>query len=123
MHAPRLSKLHRPFPTQARITQGGLLKKIVEGIGDLVTQANFDCCAGGITLQAMDASHVSLVALCLEKDTFDCFRCDKNISLGINMSSMGKVRPRRPLRVSLPSNVSSPHIANRYSGAATMRTR
>merc|ERR1711935_792687 len=38
-----------------------------------------------------DSSHVSLVGLLLRADGFDHFRCDRNISLGINLGSMGKV--------------------------------
>jgi proliferating cell nuclear antigen len=34
---------------------------------------------------------VSLVALLLRADGFDHYRCDRNISLGINLTSMGKV--------------------------------
>jgi len=37
---------------------------------DLVTDANFDCSNTGITLQAMDSSHVSLVSLMLRRDGF-----------------------------------------------------
>ena len=73
------------------MTEGGMLKKITEAMKDLVTEANFDCSATGISLQAMDSSHVSLVALLLRADGFDHFRCDRNISLGINLGSMGKV--------------------------------
>ena len=40
---------------------------------------------------SQDSSHVSLVALLLRADGFDHFRCDRNISLGINLSSMSKV--------------------------------
>lgn len=40
-----------------------------------------------------DSSHVSLVALLLRADGFDHFRCDRNVSLGINLGSMGKVSP------------------------------
>ena len=73
------------------MTEGGMLKKITEAMKDLVTEANFDCSTTGISLQAMDSSHVSLVALLLRADGFDHFRCDRNISLGINLTSMGKV--------------------------------
>ena len=38
-----------------------------------------------------DSSHVSLVALLLRADGFDHYRCDRNISLGINLGNMGKV--------------------------------
>jgi len=73
------------------MTSGGMLKKITESMKDLVTEANFDCSTTGVSVQAMDSSHVSLVALLLRADGFDHFRCDRNLSLGINLGSMGKV--------------------------------
>jgi proliferating cell nuclear antigen len=36
---------------EARLLQGSLLKKIIESIKDLVTDANLDCSATGMTLQ------------------------------------------------------------------------
>jgi len=42
---------------EARLAQASLLKKILESLKDLVTDANFDCSATGIALQAMDSSH------------------------------------------------------------------
>ena len=50
---------------EARITQGSLLKKLIEAVKDLVTEANFDCSASGIALQAQNASSqlLSIVSL------------------------------------------------------------
>jgi len=76
---------------EATLKQASLLKKILEAIKDLVTDANFDCSAGGIALQAMDSSHVSLVALLLRQDGFEHYRCDRNLPLGINLGSMYKI--------------------------------
>lgn len=76
---------------EAVLTQGQLLKKILEAIKDLVNEENLECSASGVQLQAMDSSHVSLVTLLLKGNGFETFRCDKNISLGINMSSMNKI--------------------------------
>ena len=39
----------------------------------------------------MDNSHVSLVALMLRCDAFEPYRCDRNVTLGINMASMSKI--------------------------------
>ena len=39
----------------------------------------------------MDSSHVSLVALKLKASGFAQYRCDRNISLGMNLVSMSKV--------------------------------
>lgn len=41
--------------------------------------------------QAMDASHVSLCSLKLRSEGFDHFRCDRNISLGLNLGNLGKI--------------------------------
>lgn len=76
---------------EARIDQGGVLKKIMESIKDLVNEANFDCSSTGISLQAMDSSHVSLVALHLRREGFQHFRCDRTMALGINLASMAKI--------------------------------
>jgi len=76
---------------EALIGEGSTLKKLMEAIKDLVTEANFDCTSEGIALQAMDSSHVSLVALFLRSDGFEFYRCDRNMSLGINLTSMSKI--------------------------------
>ena len=85
------ASLTRPFPTEARIAQGSLLKKLIEAVKDLVTEANFDCSASGIALQAMDSSHVSLVAMQLKAEGFDHYRCDREMSIGMNMASLSKI--------------------------------
>ena len=76
---------------EARLEQASVLKKILESIKELVNEANFDCTGAGIALQAMDTSHVSLVGLLLRADGFDHYRCDRSLSLGINLGSMSKI--------------------------------
>jgi proliferating cell nuclear antigen len=39
----------------------------------------------------MDNSHVALVSMMLKSETFTPFRCDRNIALGINLTSLTKV--------------------------------
>ncbi|KAF2874816.1 proliferating cell nuclear antigen, N-terminal domain-containing protein [Massariosphaeria phaeospora] len=76
---------------EARLGQAALLKKVVDAIKDLVQDCNFDCNDSGIALQAMDNSHVALVSMLLRSEAFSPFRCDRNIALGINLSSLTKV--------------------------------
>ena len=45
----------------------------------------------GISLQAMDTSHVALVSLNLSMEGFEEYRCDQNVVLGINIANMSKV--------------------------------
>ena len=71
--------------------QGNLLKKIQEALKDIVTEASWNATSDGLSLQAMDDSHVALVQLTLRADGFEKYRCDRNISMGINMSSFSKL--------------------------------
>ncbi|KIE02035.1 Proliferating cell nuclear antigen, PCNA, partial [Metarhizium majus ARSEF 297] len=76
---------------EARLKQANVLKKVVEAIKDLVQDCNFDCNDSGIALQAMDNSHVALVSMMLSTKSFSPYRCDRNIALGVNLTSLTKV--------------------------------
>lgn len=76
---------------EAKLEQAALWKKIVEAIKDLVADVNIECQAGGISLQALDTTHVSLVALKLKASAFDPWICDRNVTLGLNMNTLGKI--------------------------------
>lgn len=65
--------------------------QVVDAIKDLVQDCNFDCNDSGIALQAMDNSHVALVSMMLKAEGFSPFRCDRNIALGVNLTSLTKV--------------------------------
>lgn len=52
-----------------------MLKKLIDAIKDLITEGNFDVSEAGMQLQAMDTSHVCLIALLLRSDGFEEFRC------------------------------------------------
>lgn len=76
---------------EARLVQSSILKKVLEAIKELLNEATFDCSDSGIQLQAMDNSHVSLVSLNMRSDGFDKYRCDRNLSMGMNLASMTKI--------------------------------
>merc|ERR1712086_436319 len=76
---------------EAKLTEGHILKKIVEAIKDLVTDVNIDVSPSGISLQAMDTSHVALVSLNLSMEGFESYRCDSNVVLGVNIANLSKV--------------------------------
>merc|ERR1712002_947870 len=83
--------LHISTMFEARLVQGSLLKKVLEAIKDLLNEASWDCADSGIQLQAMDNSHVSLVSLNLRAEGFDKYRCDRQLSMGMNLTSMSKI--------------------------------
>jgi len=76
---------------EASLAHAGLLKKILEAIKDLVVQTNFECTKTGVSVQAMDSSHVSLVSLRLRQEGFENYTCERNVTLGIDLPSMAKV--------------------------------
>lgn len=96
---------------EAKLEDAGILKKLIDGllsflsrkarpdqpalsttaIKELVTDANFECSEEGITLQAMDNSHVALVAVKLVQSGFKKYRCDRPMPLGVNVGSLTKV--------------------------------
>jgi len=76
---------------EARLEQADLLKKVVDSIKDLVQDCNFDCNDSGVALQAMDNSHVALVSMMLKAESFSPYRCDRNVALGVNLTSLTKV--------------------------------
>ncbi|KAJ7723463.1 proliferating cell nuclear antigen, N-terminal domain-containing protein [Mycena maculata] len=76
---------------EAKLAEAGTLKKLLDAIKELVTDANFECNEEGLNLQAMDNSHVALVAVYLEAAGFKRYRCDRPMPLGVNLSSLTKV--------------------------------
>ncbi|KDP46565.1 hypothetical protein JCGZ_08537 [Jatropha curcas] len=76
---------------ELRLVQGSLLKKVLDAIKELVKDANFDCSTTGFSLQAMDSSHVALVSLLLRAEGFEHYRCDRNLSMGMNLDNMAKM--------------------------------
>lgn len=76
---------------EAALEQASVLKRIIDSIKDLVEEANFDCAAGGISMQAMDSSHVSLVSMLLRPSGFQPYRCDRHLSLGMHIGNLAKV--------------------------------
>lgn len=72
---------------EARLAQSAILKKVLEAVKDLLNEATFECSDSGIQVQAMDNAHVSLVSLSLRSDGFDKYRCDRNLSMGMNIGT------------------------------------
>lgn len=76
---------------EARLIEGNVFKNIIDAIKDLVADTNLDCSEEELTIQCMDSAHVALVAVSLSQNAFEQFRCDRNLSLGINTGNMAKI--------------------------------
>ncbi|OBZ73429.1 Proliferating cell nuclear antigen [Grifola frondosa] len=76
---------------EARLSEAATLKRLLDAVKELVSDANFECNEEGINLQAMDNSHVALVSVKLEASGFKRYRCDRPMPLGVNLGSLTKV--------------------------------
>ena len=76
---------------EGKLQQSVILKRMLEAVKDLCKEVNFDCDGEGIRLHAMDSSHVALVSMWLKECAFTDYKCDKHISLGINVESLSKI--------------------------------
>lgn len=52
---------------------------------------NFECTSSGIAMQALDPALVALVSLLITQDGFEQYRCDRPMTLGLNLESLGKI--------------------------------
>lgn len=68
---------------EARMSDTTIMKRLMDAITCLIEDGQFDVSSKGMSLQAMDTSHVALVSMCLKSDAFDPYRCDRNLSLGV----------------------------------------
>lgn len=76
---------------EAKFKQADLLKKVIDALKDLVTEANISCSSNGMVMQAIDSGHVSLVSLCLTAEGFESYECQRPVLLGVKISSMAKI--------------------------------
>ena len=76
---------------EARVADGDLFRRIIDSVKDLVAKANLNCGTETMSLQAMDTSHVSLIYLSLSSESFQAYRADRNISLGLDIPALANV--------------------------------
>ena len=68
---------------EARLPEASIMKKLLDAITSVIDDGLLEVSGKGLSLQAMDSSHVALVSMCMKADAFEPFICDRNLSLGI----------------------------------------
>ena len=71
--------------------KSSIFKIIVDAVSEIVDTVVMDFGEEGVTMQAMDASHVSLCVLQLNKGGFDEYSCDSPKNVGVSLSNMSKI--------------------------------
>ena len=67
---------------KCEIFQAKVKDVIIDSLSSLVNEVNLEATSNGLSLQAMDSAHISLVSLNMK---------DKNTVLGLNLLDFGKV--------------------------------
>lgn len=65
-------------------------RDLVTAISTVVDEGTFSVTLDGISLRAMDPSHVAMVDFSLSKQVFDEYECDKPIKIGVSLAQMLK---------------------------------
>lgn len=76
---------------EASLTECKVFKHLIESMKDMVETVNLDCSSSGMSLQSMDGAHVSLISLKLRAEAFGHYRCDKAITMGLNLVNLAKI--------------------------------
>ena len=76
---------------EAHMLDAQVFRKIFEAAKELLEDASFDCTSEGLSLQAMDAIHVSLVSLELRAEGFELYRCDRATNMGFKVAGLLKI--------------------------------
>jgi proliferating cell nuclear antigen len=87
MGAKKLPSYH----VVARVSSAALFRKLIESISDLATDVNLDFTQAGVSVSAMDSSHVSLFDFLLPTSQMEQYSVKQEQSVGINVHNMLKV--------------------------------
>lgn len=68
-----------------------LIKRILESLGELVEQAEIKASERGLSIQVMDLMHVALADIFLSSSMFTKYRCDRDITIGVQLKTLVKI--------------------------------
>lgn len=76
---------------KAKLSGCSMLKKLMGSLKVLIEEANVICDSDGMSLQAMDSSHISLVSMNLKASGFQKYQCEQRRVLGLSLKSMAQI--------------------------------
>jgi proliferating cell nuclear antigen len=73
------------------LEKADIFKKIISNFKEMVTDVIINFNTNGFSIEAMDASHVSLLKAFFQAEKFERYRCDQPVNIGINLNSLHKI--------------------------------
>lgn len=68
-----------------------LIKRILESLSELVEQAEIKASSKGLSIQVMDLMHVALADVFLSHSMFTRYRCDRDITIGVQLKTLVRI--------------------------------
>jgi len=79
----------------AKMNDGKILKGVIDAVSAIIDETYFVADTNGVTLTAMDESHILLMSMTLPKEMFTGgFTCVNPVKVGINLEDMSKIMKR-----------------------------
>ena len=79
---------------KVKINDSKVVKGIFEAVTAIISETQLKVTSTGISLTAMDLSHICLVSMNISKDDLDEFETDQDYELGINLEDLVKIIKR-----------------------------
>ena len=71
---------------KCEIFQAKVKDVIIDSSSSIVNEENLEATSNGLSLQAMDSVHISLVWLNMKEEGLEEYRCDKNARVGFGFT-------------------------------------
>lgn len=73
------------------VGNGSFIRKLISCIKDFTESSNIIINKNSFEIQAMDNAHVAVMYVRLNSDFFDNFKCEQDLSLGLNFETLHKI--------------------------------
>ncbi len=73
------------------IVKSSIIKSVIDSYKDNITEGIWKFSNDGITMQAIDTSHVFICEMKLSKESFSSFVCNSPVSVGISFNNLAKI--------------------------------
>ena len=97
------------------IFQAKVKDVIIDSLSSLVNEVNLEATSNGLSRQAMDNAHASLVSFNMKEEGFEEYRCGKNTTLDLILLDFDKV-----LKLIKPNDVMT-ILANKDNSFLTIK--
>lgn len=74
-----------PYILEIKTVQASIFKQVVDALKEILMDVNLEFDSTGMKIVALDTTHIVLVHLKLEADSFETYKCENKLYVGINM--------------------------------------